>query len=765
MTALDERIGLTTAYGYAKSKGYTGTEEEFAQAMANAGITLESITEAVDAFINTTVPSAVQSVTTEGNTQVTRVTDTGTAQVNAVNTAGGTNVSAVNSAGATQVQAVNTAGSTQVGNVNTAGTTQVTNINNAGATQITAIQTKGEQTRATIPEDYTALSDSVEGLKSSVSDIQDIVGSDKTYRDQYSHGTAIYAQNYSIPVQVNQGQTVIVSVSDANNPAKTFLVYAEPSGSTSLSNIGRVTEGSSFTFVASAELDAIGFYAEGMTSGVLETTIIVKSDKTIADEINGKVDKSGTGQVTTRNLIDVTSNVLYAADSVTVSGTSTYVNKVIANYSGPFNVGDVFTISASSVEGATVETNSPYAIHLKNANNADIRSKQYPDIEITQADIDAGVVRIDFILYPAKGTAMPTGSATYYDVEVLKGLEAEYNTTGALYKAIKSTVDNVYEAIPDYYFENDYLDNKASRISEIAQTCAGNGDVFAFITDEHFDFGYNQKHSPDLIAYLDSKVNIPRLFNGGDTANGLSIEFVDDLKNLYPHRIHHVMGNHDWMLNRSGDYLAYYCDSFAYNQVGYADKHYYYVDNEQKKIRYIVLNTWKSDLSQNNVLVTAYDQEQLQWFTNVALDVESGWGIIIFTHYIKVGTNIAPDGALAFLNAIDNYSGNGEVICIVEGHTHFDSISHTNGGIPIINTTSDKNGVWYDGDTPMDGWLAERVSGTVYEQAFDVMCVNRTERKITAIRIGGLAMDNVDKTFGQSGFTTTGTLEERVITY
>ncbi len=146
MTALDERIGLTTAYGYAKSKGYTGTEEEFAQAMANAGITLESITEAVDAFINTTVPSAVQSVTTEGNTQVTRVTDTGTAQVNAVNTAGGTNVATVN----------------------TAGTTQVGNVNSAGSQQITAIQQKGEETRQSIPADYTNLSNDVSQIKNAL---------------------------------------------------------------------------------------------------------------------------------------------------------------------------------------------------------------------------------------------------------------------------------------------------------------------------------------------------------------------------------------------------------------------------------------------------------------------------------------------------------------------------------------------------------------------------------------------------------------------
>ena len=46
---------------------------------------------------------------------------------------------------------------------------QVANITAAGAQQITAIQTKGEQTRASIPEDYTNLSDEVTDLKSALS--------------------------------------------------------------------------------------------------------------------------------------------------------------------------------------------------------------------------------------------------------------------------------------------------------------------------------------------------------------------------------------------------------------------------------------------------------------------------------------------------------------------------------------------------------------------------------------------------------------------
>lgn len=133
--AIRQDIGIVTAYGYAVSKGYTGTEEEFAQAMANAGITLDSITDAVDQFLNTTVPAAVQTVQNEGGTQVTNVQDVGTEQI----------------------AAVNEAGTTQVGNVNT-----------AGDNQVSAIQAKGEETIESIPSDYTTLSNDVTDLKSAI---------------------------------------------------------------------------------------------------------------------------------------------------------------------------------------------------------------------------------------------------------------------------------------------------------------------------------------------------------------------------------------------------------------------------------------------------------------------------------------------------------------------------------------------------------------------------------------------------------------------
>lgn len=86
--AVDQQIGMVTAYAYAVSKGFVGTEDEFAELMANLGTTAQEIKAAVENFVNNTVPAAVQQVTATGETQVRNVNTAGEQQLQAINTAG-----------------------------------------------------------------------------------------------------------------------------------------------------------------------------------------------------------------------------------------------------------------------------------------------------------------------------------------------------------------------------------------------------------------------------------------------------------------------------------------------------------------------------------------------------------------------------------------------------------------------------------------------------------------------------------------------------
>ena len=146
--AIRQDIGIVTAYGYAVSKGYEGTEEEFAQAMADVGINVSEIEASIKEFNEETVPAAMQSIIDEGNARVANVTAEGTRQMNAVAQRGANEILAVENAGTTQIGLVNEAGASQAEAVNSAGTTQVGNVNTAGGTQVAAVQAKGQGCQA-----------------------------------------------------------------------------------------------------------------------------------------------------------------------------------------------------------------------------------------------------------------------------------------------------------------------------------------------------------------------------------------------------------------------------------------------------------------------------------------------------------------------------------------------------------------------------------------------------------------------------------------
>lgn len=477
-----------------------------------------------------------------------------------------------------------------------------------------------------------------------------------------------------------------------------------------------------------------------------------------ANLLDKKVDKDGIKQVLTNNLADVISNILYQSSAITVTGTTAYVNAVIYSYYASFTVGDKFMILVDEVNGATA--GSPYGIYLKTSNNTDIRQGQHQGIEITQSDINNGLDHIDFILYPAKGTALPTGSATFTNVRIVKGDEEVYEVTGALKQSIKNTFYIGVDAVPDYYHVNNYISGKAARINTLGE--AGD-DVFFFITDVHWEL--NAKHSPALIEYLSHNCKIARLFDGGDLANGVIPKAIKAYDSAFDGRIYRVCGNHDWFPPETGKSLYYWLNSNNYDQNGDAFGHYWYIDNVQQKIRYITLNSFKhSGDTVSSGWEYGYDADQIAWFTNEALNVPNGYDVIVFAHWFrnKQGgytgyTDI--ESAIASFNA--DTSDHGRVICIFQGHAHWDAVFHTSSGVPVITTTCDK----YDISNEPDISEEVRTLGTINEQAFEVCVLNREAKTITCVRIGALAQNNIDVGRTDTGFTFAQTLEERVVSY
>lgn len=435
------------------------------------------------------------------------------------------------------------------------------------------------------------------------------------------------------------------------------------------------------------------------------------------------------------------SNILYATESYTVRSNDRYAYVSLYNESVNLSVGDSYALLYDSVEGAS--TDFPQNLYLYNG-NSQIRSSTFPRIEITEDDISAGANRIQIALYPAKGTAMETGSATYTNLRIVKGISESVKFKG---KAnVANGDENYYEEIPSYYFANNYLPNKVNTIRNIATDCMAEGDAFIFITDEHLM--YNAGHSPALIRYIADKCKITTLVDGGDLADHGSEAFAEEYRKHFPYTIHHACGNHEWMNPISGDKLYYMLDMYNNNQIGNPREHYYYYDNPQQKLRYIVLNAYINNSNPSTLAaVSGYNNTQLAWLDTALTLPGDGWNVIIITHWINSYNPSSMSGTQDFLNKFDSFNSthaNNKILFVMVGHTHWDAIWHTTGGIPIIATTCDKNAPWISNGTNQEPYMSERPSGTIREQAFDVVLVDKANSRVKLVRIGCPAYDNTD---------------------
>jgi hypothetical protein len=223
---------------------------------------------------------------------------------------------------------------------------------------------------------------------------------------------------------------------------------------------------------------------------------------------------------------------------------------------------------------------------------------------------------------------------------------------------------------------------------------------------------------------------------------------------------HHAVGNHEYASATNGHMLCRVLDAGKENQIGNPYRHYYYVDNRQQKIRYIVLNGFNID--SNGANVSSYEAEQASWLTNDALKLDADWTVVVFTHALywagETDTTMSPfpTGANEIIAALD--AAVPDVACVFMGHLHLDRITHTPGGIPVVATTCDKYAPWVESGTNREPWLSNRVKGTITEQAIDAVVLDKAEKKLTCVRIGAPADNWTDG-------VSTGTVEERVVTY
>lgn len=355
---------------------------------------------------------------------------------------------------------------------------------------------------------------------------------------------------------------------------------------------------------------------------------------------------------------------------------------------------------------------------------------------------------------------------------------------------LESKMDSMgnVDGVPNYIVE------EAKRVATLVAS-KKTIDSFSFIaaTDTHHATGTN---TPTSIIHagmgaehirkytqIDMLTMLGDYIGGadGDTKAGATDEYFAVHKAMYSAgngvKQLWLRGNHDRLLQSGGttatdeeftlDEMYAHIGSMNADSVS-ADGSgsYGYLDFEQKKIRVVYLNT-----SDDDGTYVWCSPAQVQWIANNALNLSdkenpTEWGIIVLSHVPLWG------GVFDYLTAIQtmldayndggsgsvvigsttityNFATHGEIICLVNGHTHNFATASTPNGIPCFSvpqacferyneyaTSTGTFVAWGEFDDSGNPVYHTKTVNTAESTSFNVFTIDRKNRKIYAYCYG-----------------------------
>lgn len=357
-------------------------------------------------------------------------------------------------------------------------------------------------------------------------------------------------------------------------------------------------------------------------------------------------------------------------------------------------------------------------------------------------------------LYPERYYIISVRTENYETIDDVK-----INDFVSIYK-----VDNTIH-IPNYF--KDHIDLCVDKINNNTN---GFGDYsFAFITDIHCR--RNTLHSPALLRDIINKCGIATVLGGGDwnTAynytdmgiNALTNDFKTLRKYFKGIPMIKTVGNHEWAYggfenpyNVSNEWVYdwYYRDDEANKNkpIIYGENGtYFYQDDLTNKVRYVSVNVMdyqsEDEPSENNKIFKFFvSQTQIKWLKEKAFHLpDDDWQIIVFSHVPIWTDSDKPEWSSSYIDNAEeleqlvddffrktNYASayKGTIVCWISGHTHRDAMLRIKGGVMHIVTNGD---LFLQATGSQD-----RIKGTISEQCFDVLSVNKSERKVYLTRVG-----------------------------
>jgi len=313
--------------------------------------------------------------------------------------------------------------------------------------------------------------------------------------------------------------------------------------------------------------------------------------------------------------------------------------------------------------------------------------------------------------------------------------------------------------IPPNYVLPPYI--KDAILQQFINVNGKNQFTITFATDVH-EYAYH-----DLAHVYCANLTSKYLLNGGDLLSIPRMTYLETLKILDRHverfggsRVPVLItkGNHDIMPNSQYTNRMWYqqmqnpfnTDRMIRNPDAPYDA-YFYIDDEEYKVRIICLNTYKYDNGGRGIQTV-----QLKWICEEALDLsdkqdESEWKVFVFGHSHLIGdADISGDeptvpadyafmsqcfGAINKRQNVPNTYGINAIfentqytfLAYFCGHVHGDNVVNNDGYMHIVVTC----------DHPthsVDGYV--RVFGTKDEYAFELMSFDFTNGLIDCYRIG-----------------------------
>ena len=321
------------------------------------------------------------------------------------------------------------------------------------------------------------------------------------------------------------------------------------------------------------------------------------------------------------------------------------------------------------------------------------------------------------------------------------------------------------EGLPAYYSE--HLAKVEARVGALAKECA---DGFWFITDLHTP--RNKLKSGPLLTRLVQTTplrkvlsggDLPEAFGGGGEKDKATVDrTIDVWRNVYVRPIeaaggtvYAAKGNHDFTVRSSMKAETGFTYSGleakrvitegnecrgAVTNLDDPEACYYYFDNQQAKLRYIVADTTDS-VTDRPYWGVAYGmhEKQLKWLDTQAFGtIPDGWSAVVM-HHIPVTGVVGSDEDVknftAFRELLNKYHD--RVLLDLTGHHHCEMQTFQNGIWHVTNPCDAAYKDYINRSKPWCPNLPTKDGGTIYEQTFDAVQIDTAKNLLHFTRVGG----------------------------